>query len=56
LTWREAWEKHGMTWEEFKRRYLDMPDRDGRVPRKGSYMYETGHRGKKAGRKLGNCD
>ena len=32
-----------------------MPDRDGRGPRKGSYMYRTGHRGAKAGHRQGNC-
>ena len=32
-----------------------MPDRDGRGPRKGSYMYNTGHRGKKAGHRQGSC-
>jgi len=32
-----------------------MPDRDGTGPRKGSYMYATGRRGKKAGRRKGNC-
>jgi len=30
-----------------------MPDRDKTGPRKGSYMYNTGHRGKKQGHKQG---
>ncbi len=32
-----------------------MPDRDGRGPRKSSFMYKTGHRGKKAGHGRGGC-
>lgn len=32
-----------------------MSDRDGKGPRKGSYMYSKGRRGRKQGRKLGNC-
>jgi len=35
--------------------YVTMPDRDGTGPRKGSYMYKTGHRGKKAGHQQGDC-
>ena len=31
------------------------PDRSKEGPRKGSYMYETGHKGKKAGHKKGTC-
>jgi len=32
-----------------------MPDRNGKGPRKGSYMYKIGRRGKKAGHKKGKC-
>jgi len=32
-----------------------MPDRDGTGPRKSSYMYKIGHRGKKAGHRQGGC-
>ena len=32
-----------------------MPDKDGKGPRKGSYMSDTGHTGKKAGHKQGPC-
>ena len=32
-----------------------MPDRDGKGPRKGSYMWNQGKKGKKAGHKQGNC-
>jgi len=32
-----------------------MPDRDGKGPRRGSYQWNRGHRGRKAGHKQGNC-
>lgn len=32
-----------------------MPDKDGKGPRKGSYMYRSGKKGKKAGHLQGNC-
>ena len=35
--------------------YQIMPDKDGTGPREGSYMYRTGHKGKKAGHQQGNC-
>jgi len=34
---------------------IEIPDRDGTGPRRGSYMYNTGHRGRKAGHRQGNC-
>jgi len=33
-----------------------MPDRDGRGPRRGSYMWRIGRRGPKAGHRQGNCE
>jgi len=32
-----------------------MPDKNGKGPRKSSWMHKQGKRGKKAGRKKGNC-
>lgn len=32
-----------------------MPDRNGRGPRKGSYMWNIGRRGKKKGHRQGKC-
>ena len=32
-----------------------MPDRDGTGPRKGSWMWKKGRRGKKAGHRQGEC-
>jgi len=32
-----------------------IPDRDGKGPRKGSFMWNKGKRGKKQGHKKGDC-
>lgn len=32
-----------------------MPDRNGKGPRKGSYMWNKGKRGRKQGHKKGTC-
>jgi len=32
-----------------------MPDKDGKGPREGSFMYNMGRRGPMSGNKQGNC-